>query len=323
MKWFPLAAAFLIVMLLLVAGCSDQQGEEGDNGLPPSDHAPRFVAGDIVSKIGVQEEPLWLILGYDNTTDTYTRAFIYKKIDGTWGYRKDSRSDSYPRADMEKLYPVKVAHVKVSLVPITSQNTLAVETTAPSTAGPAPEISGITPNSGPSGVYNSIDITGKNFVSGLSVTLAGASSPTIQAVNVGNTNTKITAVFDLLNATPGLRDLIVTNPDGQSAVLTNGFTINNPAPAIGNINPVIGTAGATLTITISGANFKTPAQVYFVKNGSEIDGGNVQVKSTTLLTAVLVIPPDVEAGTWGVIVRNVADNQNSTTLRKFTIQNKT
>jgi hypothetical protein len=76
-------------------------------------------------------------------------------------------------------------------------------------------------------------------------------------------------------------------------------------------------------ISITGVNFESPAQVYFVKGDTELEGGNVQVKNSNLLTVAFAIPPDVEAGIWGVIVRNVADAQNSTTIRKFVIRNAT
>jgi len=320
MKWYLLISGIL-VLLLLIAGCLDQTEENGDGLPPPPVQGPKFTAGDIVSKIGVQEEPLWLILSYDNTTDKYERAFIYKKADGTWGYRKDSKSDTYPRADMEKLYPLKVAHVKVSLVPITSGTVTPTMTIALESA---PEITSITPNSSATGSLVTItNLAGKHFASGATVMLAGASSPSIIATNVGSTDTKITCTFDLINATTGKRDVIVTNPDGQSAILHDGFIINNPAPVIGTISPIGGTAGETLTITITGANFKNPAMVFIVKEGREIDGGNVQVKNSNLLTAALAIPKDVDTGTWGVIVRNVIDDQNSTSVRKFTIRNAT
>jgi len=321
MKWYPLVAGLLIITLL-TAGCSDESGEPGDIIPTPTLQEPRYIAGDIVSKIGPQEEPLWLILGYDSTNDTYERAFVYKKADGTWGYRKDSRTDIYPRADLESLYRVKVAHVKPSLVPVLTQ-TPVTETIAV-TAESAPEITGIVPESGATGSMVIItDLSGKHFVSGATVTLAGAGSPAITATGVRNTGTRITCVFDLGNATPGKRDIIVTNPDGQAAVLANGFTINNPAPSIGSIDPYEGAVGQTLTITITGINFKSPAMVYFVKDGRELEAGNVQVKNTNLLTTALAIPADVEAGTWGVIVRNVIDKQNSTTIRKFIIRNAT
>lgn len=321
MKGYPLVAGIFILLFLLIAGCSDQPEGSGEDIITPTVPGPRFIAGDILSKIGSQEEPLWLILGYNTTFDSYERAFVYKKGDGTWGYRKDTRTDAYPRAEMEKLYPVKVAHVRVSLVPILSQAVTVAETTA--AADSAPEITGIKPDTGAGGVLITTEISGKHFASGVTVTLAGASSPAITASGVRNTGTKITCVFNLINATAGKRDVIVTNPDGLSDILPDGFTVNNPAPVIGSIEPYVGVAGDTITITITGANFKIPSMVYFVKDGDQIEGGNVQVRSTSLLTVVLAIPDDVDTGIWGVIVRSVADNQNSTTIRKFMIRNAT
>lgn len=318
MKGYLLAAVAFILLFLLVAGCSDQPEGSGEDLPPPPTPAPRFTAGDILSKIGSQEEPLWLILGYDDSTDMYERAFVYKKGDGTWGYRKDTRTDNYPRAEMEKLYPVKVAHVKPALVPVLSGT---VEVTGtPAQSGLAPELTAIAPDTGAGGVLVTTELTGKRFASGVTVTLAGANSPAITATDVRNTGNKITCVFNLIDAPTGKRDVIVTNPDGQSDILPDGFTINNPAPVIGGIEPYTVKAGDTVTITITGANFKTPSMVYFVKDGELLEGGNVLVRTTSQLTLVLAVPDNVATGTWGVIVRNVADNQNSTTIRKFVIR---
>jgi len=321
MKGYPLIAAIFIVLFLLVAGCSDQTEGSGEDLAPPPVPQPRFTAGDILSKIGSQEEPLWLILGYDNSTDMYQRAFVYKKGDGTWGYRKDDRTDNYPRAEMEKLYPVKVAHVRVALVPILPEAVTVTETPMPS--GSPPELTDITPNTGAEGVLITTELTGKHFESGLTVTLAGASSPAITASDIRNTGTKITCVFNLVDAATGKRDVIVTNPDGQSDILPDGFTITNPAPVISGMDPYTARLGDTVTITITGANFKTPSMVYFVKGGAQIEGGNVLVRNANQLTVVLAVPPDAEPGIWGVLVRSVSDNQNSTMLPKFIIRNAT
>jgi hypothetical protein len=49
--------------------------------------------------------------------------------------------------------------------------------------------------------------------------------------------TKITCAFDLTAVPPGARDVVDTNPGGQSAALTNGFTVTGqPVPTPGDID---------------------------------------------------------------------------------------
>ena len=49
--------------------------------------------------------------------------------------------------------------------------------------------------------------------------------------DIGGTNTtvvsatRVTCDFDLTDAAPGAWDVVLTNPDGQSATLSDGFTV--------------------------------------------------------------------------------------------------
>ncbi len=326
MKYSLLIAGILILMLL-AAGCSDQSGADTATPEPTTvSTGALYTAGDIAAKTATQPQPLWLVIKYDSATDKYERALIYKKSDGSWGYRKDSKTELSDRAIMDKVYPVKVAHVTVSSIPVVTPTVLtttaATTTAAPS--GPAPEITSITPNTGATGSSVSItNLAGKNFVSGATVQLTGASTSPIMAGNVQTIDTKITCIFNLNGATAGKRNVVVTNPDGQSDILTEGFTINEAAPVVTRIDPYQGNIGDTLDISISGSNFKTPAKVLFIRGGAELEGSNVEVKSSSQITLVLGIPTSAMAGEWDVIVRNVADKQNSTALKKFTINNST
>ena len=88
-------------------------------------------------------------------------------------------------------------------------------------AAPAPSVSNITPNSGPTAGGTSVTINGNNFVSGATVSIGGA------ATNVVFVNsTELTATTPAHAA--GTVNVVVTNPDAQSGTLTNGFTFNAP-----------------------------------------------------------------------------------------------
>lgn len=315
-----------LILMLLAAGCTDEPPPEP----VPEDIFPlslvgggedaRYIAGDIVAKSPSQGEPLWLILGYDNSTDLYKRTFIFKNADGTWGYRRDTRVDVYPRGDLEKIYPVRVAHVSVASIPI------GIPVTVSTTASPddAPVITGITPNAGARGTTVTItNIAGRYFQPGATVSLIGAGQDTIFATQVKGTSTKITCVFNLIGATTGKRDVVVTNPDGQITKLDDGFTVNEEAPLITSVDPATGSVGKTIAITIQGSNFRSPVKVFFARDGTEIEAANVQVNSVTRITCVLNIPSGSEAGAWDVIVHSVAENQDGTALRMFTITNST
>lgn len=323
---YRILISVLLIALILAAGCSDEAGPDDLTPIPgtPSG-SPQFSEGDIVAKMASQPEPSWLILGYDQKNDKYERTIILKNSDGSWGYRPESRSDMFPREDMEKLYPVKITHVAVSTIPVISQTVSVTATTTTLLPGPYPKISGITPNSGAVGAAVSITaLTGENFLSGATVKLVGAGVPPINAMLVQAIDTKITCLFNLNSATAGKYDVVVTNPDGKSVTLNNGFTVTPSGPGITDIEPSSGVTGQTVQLTVKGSNFKNPAMVFFVKgNGPELQGGNVEVKSASEIVCALYIPEGTLLGEWNVVVRNVADRQNSSTIRKFAISNAT
>ncbi len=95
-------------------------------------------------------------------------------------------------------------------------------------AGP-PVIDGITPQSGPADQETNVTLIGSNFVEGLEVNL-GEASLTVMSV-FGSTT--IAAVVPQ-GLSPGVRDVIVTNPDGQAGILEDAFeTMSGAAPVSG------------------------------------------------------------------------------------------
>jgi hypothetical protein len=329
---YSLIVTGILILCILAAGCSEESAPDTSaSTTTPVSTGAIYSAGDIVAKTLTQAQPLWLVIRFDPATEKYERAQIYKKADGSWGYRKDSKTELSDRETMEKVYPVKVAHVTVSAVQIvtpTVTTTTMRTTTTPS--GPAPEITSITPSAGATGTSVTItNLAGNNFVSGATVQLTGPGKSPISASDVQTIGTKITCVFNLNGAATGKRNVVVTNPDGQSATLMDVFTVKEPGPVITGIDPFEGRIGEQLTISVSGSNFKDPARVYLVKGNTDLSGisetsiTNVVVASSTQLTFHLSIPTGAPTGEWDVIVRNVADKQNSTPTRKFTISNST
>jgi len=92
----------------------------------------------------------------------------------------------------------------------------------------APSITSITPNAGNSDeVVTVTDLLGAEFRSGAGFQIRHSSgSPIINASGVGLVSAgKLTGTLDLAGAPAGAYDVIVINPDGQTATLANGFSV--------------------------------------------------------------------------------------------------
>jgi hypothetical protein len=102
-------------------------------------------------------------------------------------------------------------------------------------AGPA--ITSIAPNTAgaSSGVLEITDLAGTDFVAGATVALVKDSAapgqdpivmlPVEGASSLAASSTSITGLFFFDGAEAGAYDVVVTNPDGQSATLSGGFTV--------------------------------------------------------------------------------------------------
>jgi hypothetical protein len=314
-----LIIAGILIIAVLMAGCSDQSGTGTATPVPTSAALqPKFIAGDIIAKSPSSTDTFWLILKYDAKTDKYERAPVFRSLQQKY-FRKDNRTETADRSLTDKIYPAKVFHAtSVSAIPVNTPAPATTATTVPS--GPAPDILSITPNYGTIGSSVAVsNLAGRNFQQGATVKIIDASGVPFIASNVLATDTKITFTVYLSGATAGKGDVVVTNPDGQSATLTDGFTINEPGPIITAVVPSEGTVGQIVPLTITGSNFKVPAKVLFSKGSAEIEAENVQVNSATQITGVLRITLGTATGPWSITVRNAIDKQNGTLSGSFTI----
>jgi len=91
---------------------------------------------------------------------------------------------------------------------------------------PAPTVSSITPNSGPTAGGTSVTISGSGFLSGATVSLGGTLATNVA---VPNSNT-ITATTGASSA--GIVDVVVTNQDGQAGTFVQGFSYANPQASV-------------------------------------------------------------------------------------------
>jgi len=155
--------------------------------------------------------------------------------------------------------------------------------------GTAPTIGTINPNNGPTTGGTGVTITGTGFTPGATVVIGGTPATGVTVVNP----TTITA--NTPPGTVGPANVTVTNPNGQSTILPNGFTYTatatgGAAPTVGTITPNSGPTTGGTPITITGTGF-TPGSTVNV-GGTPATG--VTVVNPTTITATT--PPGVPGG---------------------------
>jgi len=162
-------------------------------------------------------------------------------------------------------------------------------------AGPGPAITGVSPAS--VGVGQIVSVTGTNFVAGSVVLLRGAAIPTTVV-----STTQVTATIPA-NAAIGSSTIAVQDPSastGAQASPPSPIQIVGPAtgstPVVSGVSPVTASAGTTQTITVTGSNFAS---------GAQINVGRALVTPTasspTTLTGTVTLPA---AGNVNVSVTN-------------------
>ncbi len=172
---------------------------------------------------------------------------------------------------------------------------------------PAPTITSIDPVSGPSDGGTTVTIKGSNFDNNIYVSVCSFSG-----VDVSDDGTSLTCVTGSHPA--GVVDVMVQNPDYQSAILGDAFTYYNvsPAPTITSIDPVSGPSDGGTTVTIKGSNFDNNIYV----SVCSFSGVDVSDDGTSL-TCVTGSHP---AGVVDVMVQN-PDYQSATLGDAFTYYN--
>src|SRR6185369_11501260 len=172
------------------------------------------------------------------------------------------------------------------------------------TPNTAPIIATVTPGSGPVAGGTAVTISGSGFATGATVTFGGSSA---SATVIGSTT--INAVAPAHASGPV--NIVVTNPGGQSATLTNGYVYAAaPAPTVSNITPNSGTTAGGTPVTINGSAFVSGATVSIGGTAAT----NVNVVNSTTINATTSAHA---AGTVNVVVTN-PDLQTGTLTNGFT-----
>ncbi len=194
-----------------------------------------------------------------------------------------------------------------------------------------PVVTGINPDTGPNTTSVSItDLAGVNFntTSPPWVKLNGTGFVDIMASGVSTvSSSRITCTFDLTGQPAGARNVVVTNPGGETGIFANGFTITEPgpAPSVFSITPDTGQNTGVLQVTnLSGANFpllcpfgEGPAVNLTGGGFANITATDVQVLSTTRIACTFDLTGQ-PAGMRDVVVTS-PDGQSGALRNGFTI----
>ncbi|QRO02119.1 IPT/TIG domain-containing protein [Archangium violaceum] len=172
-------------------------------------------------------------------------------------------------------------------------------------ASRGPYLTFVSPNTGVSSGGESFTLRGGDFAPGATVSMGGVSATSVTVVD-STTLTGLTPAH-----APGRVDVVVRNPDGQTATLGASFTYSlSPAPEVTGLGPIEGTSNGGTRIFLTGR--------YFVPGITVLVGGvpatEVYVNDATSLAATT---PAHAPGRVDVVVRN-PDGQTGTLANGFT-----
>lgn len=183
-------------------------------------------------------------------------------------------------------------------------------------AGTWPAITAISPGSSPNTGYQEIIIKGTNFVSGSQARLYNG-SVIITGTPVFSNSTTLRSKFSLTGAPTVKYDVVVRNPDDQTAVLPKAFTVSNASPTINGITPISGYNSTDLSVTISGSAFRNGVIVSLTKNGTTLVG-SIKNRTLTQILATFNLT-GAPSGLYNLTVLNI-DSTSAQKNNAFTIQ---
>lgn len=167
---------------------------------------------------------------------------------------------------------------------------------------PAPSISSVTPSLGLNTRGINVTITGDYFRENAQVKLSKTGYNDITATNVNViSSTTIAVTFDLTGKATGYWNITVTNEDGQSGILNNGFLVETFV--ITEILPKWWDNRSEAVVYIKGSDFISGSTVKLRKTGEEeIIGKSVSLSSDyTTLSCVFDLRKK-SPGLWDLVV---------------------
>ncbi|MFQ5454781.1 MAG: FG-GAP-like repeat-containing protein [Nitrospirota bacterium] len=163
-----------------------------------------------------------------------------------------------------------------------------------------PKIFSISPSSGPLSGGIEVIVKGRPILDGAGLSIGGKEA-TVVKIEHGIQDDSITATIPA-GDNSGQVDIVVTNPDGQTGLLSSGF-IYVPPPEVAEILPPAGREAGGTILTIKGNGFIKGASVTIGdKEGvyvSVINAGEIKIKTPpgSGVADVTVTNPDSQAHT--------------------------
>lgn len=149
------------------------------------------------------------------------------------------------------------------------------------TVNVGPSIGTVAPSArGQGATAQTVIITGSGFVAGVASSFGAGVTVTS---TTRDSATQLTVVLSVdPAATPGPRDVTVTNTDGGRAIKADGFTVGN-GPVITSVTPPgRGQNSTNVSVTVAGSGFKPDAVVTFSGTGITINSSAVTATQITL-----------------------------------------
>ena len=183
-------------------------------------------------------------------------------------------------------------------------------TTATAFALPLPPaVTGVAPTIGPVSGGTNIRITGLEFATSATVTVAGAPATAVTVLS----SSALTCVTPAGSA--GTANIMVATTGGTSAttpldVFTYTATTSAPAPTIGQVLQAYGPPSGGVLITITGSNLTSPASVTI---------GGMPAWTTTVVsgTQIIATTPPTTSGTQSVTIYTAAGPSASTSATSY------
>jgi hypothetical protein len=301
---------------LMISPDSGQARVKGSDTIPP-----RGIT-NLVNTTYLQNSIRWTWT--DPVDPDFDRVMVY--LNGIWKMNVTKGTGAWNATGLvpDTSYTIGTRTVDSSGNLNTSWVNHTARTTARTTG--APIVSSITPGSGATGTTVQItDLHGSQFMpgpTGTTVRLVMTGKPDILASGVSVTSSdSIRCAFAIpANATAGPRDVVVSNPDLQSGILPNGFSVVTPSLSITSLTPNSGRHGTSVQIkNVAGTNFRTGASIKLEKTGYPIiTGKNIRVVSPTGITCTFAIPASARTGLRDVTVTN-PDGKKSTLVNGFRV----
>ncbi|HBU69253.1 MAG TPA: hypothetical protein DEE98_02595 [Elusimicrobia bacterium] len=158
--------------------------------------------------------------------------------------------------------------------------------------GSSPVITEIMPANANQAEEIEVTISGAFFVPGTAVSLSGDTDIIVTTTAVSDFS--ITATLTVSSAAAiGLRNLIVTNPDGKYKSLADAFTVNYASPTILSVLPLSANQGDSIAATISGFRFTNGSAVSL--SGTGVTASTTSITDNTI-TANLTVTADAAVG---------------------------